>query len=107
MFITNLYIRHQGHPDDGESDVAAAARETREETQLREIQKVYSDVFMDVGYSFIKRLHKDRWRKHVAYPDGAHEGLCGWRCSVYPRGTCIRYAYTYTIHRCIHNYNLI
>lgn len=53
----------------------AAARETREETQLRDIKKIYSDTFMDVGYSFIKRLHKDRWRKHSAYPDGMSGGL--------------------------------
>ena len=58
----------KGSPDDGESDLDAAARETTEETGVR-VSRIEADVFEDVGYSFIKRLHTDRWQKHPDYPE--------------------------------------
>ena len=58
----------KGHAEPGEDDVAAARRETLEETGL-EPSRIEAEVFVDVGYSVILRLHKDRWRQHEAFPD--------------------------------------
>jgi NAD-dependent SIR2 family protein deacetylase/8-oxo-dGTP pyrophosphatase MutT (NUDIX family) len=59
----------KGHPEEGETDVLAAVRETAEETGVTPCVVDGGDAFSDVGYSFIGRLHSDRWRKHASYPD--------------------------------------
>ena len=64
-----FWVFPKGHPDDSdESIVAAATRETVEETGVKP-STVYDEDQIDVGYSFIKRLHKDKWLKHEFYPD--------------------------------------
>ena len=60
----------KGHPDDGEDHVAAASRETLEETHVKP-DTVRSDVFRTVGYSFIKRMHNDKWVQHPNFPSEA------------------------------------
>ena len=89
MAPTACWAFPKGHPDEagtraaddlveeltdvflqGESDIDAAMRETVEESGVR-VSQICEDVFCDVGYSFIKRLHADRWSKHPAYPDEA------------------------------------
>ena len=57
----------KGHADAGETDEDCAVRETLEETGVA--VRVRPDVFAETGYSFIKRMHSDRWRLHPAYPD--------------------------------------
>lgn len=57
----------KGHADEGETDEECAIRETMEETGVS--VSLRPNVFAEVGYSFIKQMHKDRWRKHPAYPD--------------------------------------
>ena len=59
----------KGHVDEGETDEECASRETMEEAGVS--VSLRPDVFAEVGYSFIKQMHTDRWRKHPAYPDEA------------------------------------
>ena len=67
--IDKYWCFPKGHPDDSDSSVVAAAiRETVEETGVRPTA-VYEEDKKDVGYSMIKKLHNDRWFKHPAYPD--------------------------------------
>jgi 8-oxo-dGTP pyrophosphatase MutT (NUDIX family) len=60
----------KGHANQGETDEDCAVRETMEETGV-EVSLPRPDVFADVGYSFIKPMHADRWRLHPDYPDEA------------------------------------
>ena len=57
----------KGHPDENEAPALAARRETIEETHV-EPDRIYSNVSKTVGYSFIKRMHNDKWKQHPAYP---------------------------------------
>ena len=66
---SNYWAFPKGHPDEGESEKAAALRETREETGLELIMNQISDFRLSVGYTFIKRLHNDKWKKHADYPE--------------------------------------
>ena len=59
----------KGHVDEGETDEDCAIRETMEEAGVS--VSLRPDVFAEVGYSFIKQMHTDKWRKHPAYPDEA------------------------------------
>lgn len=61
------WIFPKGHPNPGEDDMAAATRETLEETGVN-LTRLHQEAFSDVGYSFIKRLHKDRWQHHEDHP---------------------------------------
>ena len=58
----------KGHPDEGERAAAAATRETLEETHVQ-ISSIHTDISTTIGYSFIKKMHTDQWKKHPAYPD--------------------------------------
>ena len=90
---SNSWAFPKGHPDEvldllmirfqntligacaqGESDIDAAMRETVEESGVQ-VSQICEEVFCDVGYSFIKRLHADRWSKHPAYPDEARRPI--------------------------------
>jgi bis(5'-nucleosidyl)-tetraphosphatase len=59
----------KGHPEEGESDIDCAVREFREETGVDTCDAIIPYVFMEEAYSFVSRLHRDRWEKHAAYPD--------------------------------------
>ena len=59
----------KGHADDGEDRVDAARRECKEETHVT--PEVDAGASFTVGYSFIKRMHSDRWKQHPGYPDEA------------------------------------
>lgn len=59
----------KGHPDEGESDIEAAIREVREETGIDVHATIVPDVFIEQAYTFVSRLHNDRWQKHTSYPD--------------------------------------
>lgn len=59
----------KGHADEGETDEDCAIRETMEEAGVR--VRLWPEIFAETGYSFIKRMHVDRWRLHPAYPDEA------------------------------------
>lgn len=59
----------KGHPDPGESDVAGAVREVREEVGLDVEGAVQPAIFSESKYTYAGRLHKDAWMRHPAYPD--------------------------------------
>ena len=59
----------KGHPDPGESDVAGAVREVREEVGLDVAGAVLPQIFTESMYTYAGRLHKDAWMRHPAYPD--------------------------------------
>eukprot|EP00040_Diaphanoeca_grandis_P018423 m.96872 g.96872 ORF g.96872 m.96872 type:complete len:770 (+) comp26934_c2_seq1:144-2453(+) len=60
----------KGHANerDGKSDEQAAIRETKEETGVL-VSSLDSAVSVEVGYSYIGRLHKDKWEVHPNYPN--------------------------------------
>ena len=69
----------KGHPNDGESDVEAAAREVFEETGvLIHPGSFVPNLWFDQKYSYFSRMHKDRWQKykesnpHAAESDRPH-----------------------------------
>ena len=60
----------KGHPNDGEDELAAAVRETCEETGVTAACfRLLPEHQRDVGYSFVGTLHDDRWRRHADFPD--------------------------------------
>lgn len=59
----------KGHANQDETDEDCAVRETMEEAGVE--VSLRPDIFAEVGYSFIKPMHADRWRLHPAYPDEA------------------------------------
>ena len=67
----------KGHPDEGEDDLAAAMRETCEETGVpAESFRLLPEHQRDVGYSFVGALHDDRWRCHADFPMSAAADPC-------------------------------
>jgi len=58
----------KGHPNPGETIETCAQRETEEETGVKEL-KILSETFSEVGYSFVKRMHSDAWKRHPDHPD--------------------------------------
>jgi 8-oxo-dGTP pyrophosphatase MutT (NUDIX family) len=66
----------KGHPDLGESDVAAAVREVREEVGIDVEAGLLGDVFTESAYTYAGRLHKDAWQRHAAYPDESKRPTC-------------------------------
>mmetsp|Transcript_47241 Transcript_47241/g.75885 ORF Transcript_47241/g.75885 Transcript_47241/m.75885 type:complete len:658 (+) Transcript_47241:112-2085(+) len=64
------YVFPKGHPDPGEKMEDCACRETREETGVTPSGHLQS-AYAERGYSFIGKLHSDKWKKHAAYPDEA------------------------------------
>lgn len=63
------WVFPKGHPYSGESDVEGAIREVREETGIDVSAAIFADFFYDESYTFVGRLHADRWSKHSAFPD--------------------------------------
>lgn len=59
----------KGHPEENESDIDCAIREFFEETGVDTRDAIMPDIYMEEAYSFVSRLHRDRWEKHAAYPD--------------------------------------
>mmetsp|Transcript_35063 Transcript_35063/g.68253 ORF Transcript_35063/g.68253 Transcript_35063/m.68253 type:complete len:200 (+) Transcript_35063:148-747(+) len=57
----------KGHQGSGEDDQTCAVRETLEETGVQ-AAPLESGV-VDERYSFIGKLHIDKWKKHGDYPD--------------------------------------
>lgn len=66
------YSFPKGHLDEGEDDLAAAIRETEEETGISvpadNIVQDPSQV-IEERYSFVTKLHRDKWQRHEAFPD--------------------------------------
>jgi ADP-ribose pyrophosphatase YjhB (NUDIX family) len=71
------WVFPKGHPDvldagELEDDQTAATREVFEETGVLVPNVAFhSAVWTEHGYTFIKRLHGDAWKRHPAYPDKA------------------------------------
>lgn len=64
----------KGHPEDGESDLQGAIRETLEEVGVAVEEGMViggAASSHDERYSFVTKLHKDRWAMHVEFPDAA------------------------------------
>jgi inhibitor of KinA sporulation pathway (predicted exonuclease)/8-oxo-dGTP pyrophosphatase MutT (NUDIX family) len=62
----------KGHPNENESDIDAAIRETQEETGILPIISSSSSSSLnstETGYSYIGHLHIDKWCKHKDFPD--------------------------------------
>jgi len=66
---SNYWCFPKGHPEISEADTVAASRETQEETGVTPAIVNDGTIFSDVGYTFIGRLHKDRWSKHPDFPE--------------------------------------
>mmetsp|Transcript_7466 Transcript_7466/g.8866 ORF Transcript_7466/g.8866 Transcript_7466/m.8866 type:complete len:275 (-) Transcript_7466:3-827(-) len=62
------WVFPKGHPNDNESDIDAAIRETIEETGVK-ATTILENIYKEAGYSYIGQLHSDQWRKHSDYPD--------------------------------------
>eukprot|EP00466_Bigelowiella_natans_P006630 jgi/Bigna1/91892/estExt_fgenesh1_pg.C_1280008 len=63
------YTFPKGHPDAGENIESCALRETREETGVS-VSGLLQTAYSERSYSFIGKLHSDKWKRHSAYPDG-------------------------------------
>lgn len=63
----------KGHPEAGESDLAAAIREVREETNVAvSPEMVVPGAVAESKYSFCGQIWEGAWRQHPSYPSEAH-----------------------------------
>lgn len=72
MLIKNFgdwYSFPKGHVDENEDDMAAAIRETLEETGVNLSRDQLDPNSIAVRYALFGKLHTDRWVKHPDYPD--------------------------------------
>jgi 8-oxo-dGTP pyrophosphatase MutT (NUDIX family) len=72
------YSFPKGHLDEGEDDITAAIRETSEETGIivsASSDRVILDDQVQVKYSFVTKLHSDKWKQHPTYPDASQRPL--------------------------------
>ncbi len=62
----------KGHPDENETNLDGAIRETFEETGLQlDKTNVNENDHRHISYTFISHLHNDKWKKHEDYPNEA------------------------------------
>jgi 8-oxo-dGTP pyrophosphatase MutT (NUDIX family) len=74
--MKNWYNFPKGHLDEGEDEVAAALRETFEETGVRvRLEDTAIDEPFLAKYSGVCKLHSSLWEKHPNFPDSSKRPL--------------------------------
>lgn len=73
---SSIWSFPKGHPDVGESDVDAAARETLEEMGIDVKRYVKRKLQVRQAYTYAGFMHGDAWKRHKDFPNESKRPVC-------------------------------